>query len=126
MSLEPLAPALADALGVAVRFVATDWRDGAAEKAAATARPGDVILLNGDIGRHGMAIMSVREGLAFDSEIASDCAPLSDLVLELLDLGIEIHCLRDLTRGFTMVALPELTAGEWQRVAAGGVLAIGA
>lgn len=74
----------------------------------ASVRPGDVILLNGDIGRHGMAIMSVREGLAFDSEIASDCAPLSDLVMELLDLGIEIHCLRDLTRGGLASALVEI------------------
>jgi hydrogenase expression/formation protein HypE len=74
----------------------------------ASVRPGDVILLNGDVGRHGMAIMSVREGLAFDSEIASDCAPLSGLVMELLSAGIEIHCLRDLTRGGLASALIEI------------------
>ncbi len=62
-------------------------------------RPGDVVLLNGDVGRHGMAIMAVREGLTFESAIDSDCAPLAEPVLALLDAGVEVHCLRDLTRG---------------------------
>jgi hydrogenase expression/formation protein HypE len=62
-------------------------------------KPGDVVLISGDIGRHGMAIMATREGLAFESDIESDCAPLAEPVLDLLDAGIEIHCLRDLTRG---------------------------
>lgn len=69
---------------------------------------GDVILVNGDLGRHGMAIMSVREGLAFESTIESDCAPLAGLVLALLEAGIEIHCLRDLTRGGLASALNEI------------------
>ncbi len=71
-------------------------------------QPGDVILLNGDLGRHGMAIMSVREGLAFESTIESDCAPLAGLVMALLEAGIEIHCLRDLTRGGLASALNEI------------------
>jgi hydrogenase expression/formation protein HypE len=71
-------------------------------------QPGDVLLLNGDIGRHGIAIMAVREGLAFESEIESDCAPLAELVLRLLDAGVEIHCLRDLTRGGLASALVEI------------------
>jgi hydrogenase expression/formation protein HypE len=71
-------------------------------------RRGDAVLLSGDIGRHGMAIMSVREGLQFESSIESDCAPLADLVLSLLDEGIEIHCLRDLTRGGLASALNEI------------------
>ncbi len=62
-------------------------------------RAGDVSLLNGDVGRHGMAIMAVREGLTFESEIDSDCAPLVEPVMALLDAGVEVHCLRDLTRG---------------------------
>src|SRR3989304_3287347 len=62
-------------------------------------RPGDVVLLRGDGGRHGMAIMAVREGLTFESEIDSDCAPLVEPVMALLDAGVEVHCLRDLTRG---------------------------
>ena len=62
-------------------------------------RPGDAILINGDIARHGIAIMSVREGLEFESAIESDCAPLADLVMHLVEEGLPIHCLRDLTRG---------------------------
>ena len=81
--------------------------------APASIRPGDAILLNGDIGRHGMAIMAAREGLAFESEITSDCAPLAETVLALLDAGIDIHCLRDLTRGGLASGLVEIagTAG---------------
>jgi hydrogenase expression/formation protein HypE len=77
----------------------------------ASVRPGDVVLLNGDIGRHGMAIMAVREGLAFETTIESDCAALAGLVLDLLDQGIEIHCLRDLTRGGLASAAVEIAEG---------------
>lgn len=69
---------------------------------------GDVLLLSGDIGRHGIAIMAVREGLAFESTIESDSAPLASLVLELLAAKIEIHCMRDLTRGGLSSALNEI------------------
>jgi hydrogenase expression/formation protein HypE len=71
-------------------------------------RPGDVILVNGDLGRHGMAIMAVREGLEFESAIESDSAPVAEAVLELLRAGVEIHCLRDLTRGGLTSALNEI------------------
>jgi hydrogenase expression/formation protein HypE len=76
-------------------------------------KPGDVVLISGDIGRHGMAIMATREGLAFESDIESDCAPLAEPVLDLLDAGIEIHCLRDLTRGGLASGMVEIagTAG---------------
>jgi hydrogenase expression/formation protein HypE len=73
-------------------------------------RPGDAVLLSGDVGRHGMAIMAVREGLGFESEITSDLAPLAPLVLDLLDAGIDVHCLRDLTRGGLATALNEIAA----------------
>ncbi len=72
--------------------------------------PGDVVLLSGDVGRHGMAIMSVREGLQFESPIQSDCAPLVEPVMDLLQAGLEIHCLRDLTRGGLASALNEIAA----------------
>lgn len=72
-------------------------------------RPGDVILVNGDVGRHGMAIMAVREGLEFESRIESDSAPVFECVNELLQAGIEIHCLRDLTRGGLTSALNEIS-----------------
>jgi hydrogenase expression/formation protein HypE len=76
--------------------------------APASVRPGDAILLNGDIGRHGIAIMAVREGLEFEAAIESDCAPLADLVGSLLEAGLEVHCLRDLTRGGLASALNEI------------------
>jgi hydrogenase expression/formation protein HypE len=76
--------------------------------APASVRPGDQVLLSGDLGRHGMAIMSVREGLKFETSIVSDCAPLHSLVQTLLTQGIEIHCLRDLTRGGLASALNEI------------------
>lgn len=68
----------------------------------------DVLLINGDIGRHGIAIMAVREGLEFETTIESDSAPVADLVMELLDAGIEVHCLRDLTRGGLASTLNEI------------------
>ena len=70
--------------------------------------PGDVILVNGDLGRHGIAIMAQREGLALETTIESDCADLSGLVRCLLDAGIQLHCLRDLTRGGLASALIEI------------------
>jgi hydrogenase expression/formation protein HypE len=71
-------------------------------------REGDVILVNGDLGRHGMAVMAKREGLEFESAIESDSAPVADLVLELVRAGLEIHCLRDLTRGGLTSVLNEI------------------
>ncbi|MCX6905606.1 MAG: hydrogenase expression/formation protein HypE [Verrucomicrobia bacterium] len=76
--------------------------------APAQVQAGDVVLLSGDIGRHGMAIMSVREGLQFESAIESDCAPLTGPVMALLEAGVEVHCLRDLTRGGLASALNEI------------------
>jgi len=69
---------------------------------------GDAILVSGDLGRHGMAIMAVREGLQFESQIESDSAPVHEIILQLLKAGIEIHCLRDLTRGGLTSALNEI------------------
>ena len=70
---------------------------------------GDAILVNGDLGRHGMAVMAVREGLAFETTLESDSADLSGLVGELINAGIEIHCLRDLTRGGLASSLNEIS-----------------
>lgn len=71
-------------------------------------RPGDAILLNGDVGRHGMAVMSARDGLSFDGPIVSDTAPLAAPVLDLLAAGVEVHCLRDATRGGLAGVLVEI------------------
>ena len=70
---------------------------------------GDVLLLNGDLGRHGMAIMAAREGLEFETALASDSAPLNGLVEALFAEGMDVHCLRDLTRGGLASVLVELS-----------------
>lgn len=74
-------------------------------------KEGDVIILSGDIGRHGIAIMAVREGLEFETVIESDCAPLNGIVGSLIDAHIPMHCLRDLTRGGLASALIEISEG---------------
>ncbi len=84
--------------------------------APTSVQPGDAVLINGDLGRHGMAIMAVREGLEFESEIESDCAPLNHLVAALLDAGIRVRCLRDLTRGGLASALVEIAEASGARI----------
>lgn len=74
----------------------------------ASIREGDAILLSGDIGRHGIAVLAAREGLQFETTIQSDSAPLHEPVLALLEAGLPVHCLRDLTRGGLASALKEL------------------
>jgi len=76
--------------------------------APASIRAGDAVILSGDVGRHGMAIMATRAGLEFESALVSDCAPLVAPVQALLQSGLEIHCLRDLTRGGLATSLVEL------------------
>ncbi|WP_455245304.1 hydrogenase expression/formation protein HypE [Petrachloros mirabilis] len=72
--------------------------------------PGDAILLSGDLGRHGVAVLSTREGMSFSGGVASDSAPLHEAVMDLVKSGVEIHCLRDLTRGGLASALNEIAA----------------
>jgi hydrogenase expression/formation protein HypE len=76
----------------------------------ASVQPGDVVIVSGDLGRHGIAILSVREGLEFESPILTDCANVWPAVEALLNAGIEIHCLRDLTRGGLATTLNEIAA----------------
>ena len=83
----------------------------------ASVAAGDAVILSGDIGRHGIAIMAVREGLEFDSTIESDCAPLAAPVLDLLAAGVEVHCLRDVTRGGVASALNEIAQGAGATIA---------
>lgn len=71
-------------------------------------RPGDQLLVSGTIGDHGIAILSVREGIEFETELRSDCAPLWSLVEALLSIRPEIHCMRDPTRGGLASALKEI------------------
>ena len=72
------------------------------------ARPGDVVIVSGDIGVHGIAIMSVREGLQFGTEVESDCQPLNGLVAAMLEVTRDIHVLRDPTRGGVATSLNEI------------------
>ena len=77
------------------------------------AKPGDAILVSGTIGDHGMAIMSVREGLEFESQIRSDCAALNGLIAAVLDAeGPSVHAMRDPTRGGLASTLNEIAAAS--------------
>jgi len=76
------------------------------------AHPGDTIIVNGPIAMHGIAIMSVREGLEFETQIKSDTASLSGLVQRMLDVCPEIHVLRDPTRGGIAGALNEIASSS--------------
>ena len=66
---------------------------------AANVKPGDAVIINGNIGEHGVAVMSQREGIAFQTSVVSDCAPLWPLVKAILDTKAEIRAMRDPTRG---------------------------
>jgi len=76
------------------------------------ARPGDKILVSGTLGDHGIAIMSVREGIEFETVLESDTAPLNDLTRVMLDACPEIRCMRDPTRGGVSSALNELAGAS--------------
>lgn len=78
----------------------------------AAAQPGDVVLVSGPLGEHGVAILSVREGITFETVIQSDCAPLAGLVAEMLAVTADIHVLRDLTRGGLASALNEIAVAS--------------
>src|SRR5271165_2766729 len=72
--------------------------------------PGDAVLISGDLGSHGTAILSVRNGLEFEGEVKSDTAPVWPAVEALFEAGIEVHCMRDLTRGGLSSALNEIAS----------------
>ena len=71
-------------------------------------KPGDFVLINGPVGDHGIAVLSTREGLSFQTEIQSDSAPLNGLVSGMLEVSRHIHVLRDPTRGGVATALNEV------------------
>jgi hydrogenase expression/formation protein HypE len=89
---------------------------GSADKefrpAPQNARAGDAVIVSGAIGRHGMAIMAAREGLAFETTITSDSACLIGLVNELRSARVDVHVLRDPTRGGVASALNEIAAAS--------------
>jgi len=73
-------------------------------------RPGDAVVVSGPIGQHGVAVMAVRDGLAFANAIESDCAPVADAVLALIEAGVALRCLRDPTRGGVASVLNEIAS----------------
>jgi hydrogenase expression/formation protein HypE len=75
---------------------------------SANAKPGDLIIVSGPVGEHGVAIMSEREGLKFDAPLKSDCAPLNSLVKDMMKFPDAINVMRDPTRGGTVTALNEI------------------
>ena len=79
---------------------------------AAHARSGDAVLLSGAIGDHGIAMLSAREGLELDGEIASDSAPLNSLVETMLAVTHEVHAMRDPTRGGLASTLNDMLPGD--------------
>ena len=82
------------------------------ELSIAAARPGDRIIVSGTVGDHGIAIMSVREGIEFETVLESDSAPLGDLTRTMLDACPSIRCMRDPTRGGVSSTLNEMAAAS--------------
>ena len=72
------------------------------------ARPGDVVILNGNMAEHGIAVMASREGLDLHVTLSSDVAPLNDMIMKILDMAPDIHVLRDPTRGGVGTTLNEI------------------
>lgn len=75
---------------------------------AAHARPGDVVIVNGFLGEHGVAVLSQRDGIGFSTRVVSDCAPLWPLVEAVLATGAAVHAMRDPTRGGVAAALNDI------------------
>lgn len=76
------------------------------------ARPGDAVILSGTLGDHGVAVLSRREGIAFDTEVLSDCAPLGGLVRRMLEASRRVRVLRDPTRGGLAASLNEIASAS--------------
>ncbi len=75
---------------------------------SANVKPGDVVILSGSIGEHGVAVLSQRQGIAFETNVVSDCAPLWPLVKAILETNVEIHAMRDPTRGGLAAAVCDI------------------
>ncbi|HEX5310725.1 hydrogenase expression/formation protein HypE [Aquabacterium sp.] len=88
------------------------WRPQGLRLSGSQARPGDAILLSGPVGDHGLAVLSQRQGLQFDSPIVSDCAPLNSLTQAMLATGAQLRVLRDPTRGGVATSLNEIAAAS--------------
>lgn len=111
--------------GLFVNTTGVGFLTGAFRPSPELARPGDVVMVSGPLGRHGMAIMAAREGLAFEADIESDTASLSPLVEALRETaGDGVRCLRDATRGGLASALNEIAQASGVGVSLAGDLPV--
>ncbi len=94
--------------GVYINTAGIGLVDARADIRPQRASVGDVVIVSGDIGVHGVAVMSCREGLEFATTVTSDTAPLHGLVSAMIDTGADIHTLRDPTRGGMAATLNEI------------------
>ncbi len=94
--------------GVYINTAGIGLVDDRADIRPQRARPGDAVIVSGDIGVHGVAVLSCREGLEFGTTVASDTAPLHGLVAAMIDTGADLHALRDPTRGGVAATLNEI------------------
>ncbi|NOY82133.1 MAG: hydrogenase expression/formation protein HypE [Kiritimatiellaeota bacterium] len=94
--------------GLFINTAGVGLRIEGTEVAAANARPGDAVIVTGTLGDHGVAVMSRREGIEFETKLVSDVAPLADLAASVLEFGADVHCLRDPTRGGLTAALCDI------------------
>lgn len=102
-----------DGIFINTAGVALPLSDVASLPSLKKAVPGDVVLLNGPIGEHGIAVIAAREQLDFAADVKSDCAPLHQLAAALIgELGPDVHCLHDPTRGGLAAALNEIAAAS--------------
>lgn len=96
--------------GLYINTTGVGVRKSGLQIGGAQARPGDVILLSGPVGDHGIAVLSARGELGFEADVQSDVAPLNHLVAAMLDASHQVHVLRDPTRGGLATSLNEIAA----------------
>jgi hydrogenase expression/formation protein HypE len=82
------------------------------EFSSSSVKPGDAVIVSGPIGDHGIAVLSERRGIQFETTLKSDCAPLNGLVKSMVKSGTDIHCLRDATRGGLAEVLNEVAVSS--------------
>ena len=102
--------------GLLINTAGIGTRQSGWAPAAETLAPGDVIVINGNLAEHGLAVMSVREGLGFDSTLRSDVAPLNSFVSAVLEAGIRPKFMRDPTRGGLAGVLVDIAEASGETV----------
>ncbi|HEY3265709.1 MAG TPA: hydrogenase expression/formation protein HypE [Armatimonadota bacterium] len=98
--------------GIFINTAGIGLVEARAEISPRMVQEGDALILSGDVGRHGICIMAAREGLALETAVESDSASVSAAVMGLLASGVDVHCMRDLTRGGLASALTEIAGAS--------------